>query len=245
MINRIIRRPAGVIARKLMGTITQVRTDQHVAALTFDDGPDPQYTLPLLEVLERHGARATFFMLGQRARQYPELVQRVAAGGHAIGNHTFDHHQMPLINSLERYRQIRRCNRAIAPYGQQLFRPPKGRQNIRSRFILTLMGYQVVTWSVQAEDWLIRDSDWMANRLEDQIIPGTIVLLHDSIWDPFAPETSDRSAMIAAIDTLLTRRSSLYRFVTVPELLRCGEVIREHWYMPPVPDNIAITNLRN
>lgn len=235
-LTRIVRRPAGMIARRLMGTLTQVQTDQRVAALTFDDGPDPNYTLPLLEILERYGAKGTFFLIGQRARQYPAIVQRIAAGGHAIANHTFDHRQMPLINTFERYSQIRRCAEAISPAGLQLFRPPKGRQNIRSRLILTLMGYQVVTWSVQAEDWLIRDTEWMANRLEDQIVPGTIVLLHDSIWDPFVPEASDRSVMIAAVETLLKRTSASYRYLTVPELLRCGRPVREHWYMPPVPE---------
>ena len=78
-----------------------------MVGLTFDDGPDPEYTPRLLEILHRHGARATFFMAGEAARQHPELVRQVAQAGHAIGNHGWDHPSFPFISRDERLAQMR------------------------------------------------------------------------------------------------------------------------------------------
>jgi peptidoglycan/xylan/chitin deacetylase (PgdA/CDA1 family) len=142
-----------------------VRTWDPVAALTFDDGPDPQRTPRILDILERYRARATFFMVGEAVQWYPELVRQVAQTGHAIGNHFWDHPSFPLITGRERRAQLRACAKAIAPYGQRVFRPPYGHQSVASRLDALWLGYQVVTWNVLAYDWLDHDADWMANRL--------------------------------------------------------------------------------
>lgn len=76
------------LARAFPGIVWQVDTDQPIVALTFDDGPDPIYTPQVLELLERYNVHATFFLIGKHARQYPELVARIRANGHEIGNHT-------------------------------------------------------------------------------------------------------------------------------------------------------------
>src|SRR6266849_2574451 len=112
---RILRGAFAAVARNLIGTIAHVATRDAVAALTFDDGPHPEYTPRLLQILERHQARATFFMLGEKAHRYPELVQRVAQAGHAIGNHSWDHPVFPEISRRERRDQIRACAKAIDP----------------------------------------------------------------------------------------------------------------------------------
>ena len=91
----------------LFGTITHVKTNHHVVALTFDDGPDPRYTSRLLEILKRHEAKATFFMIGKNAQRYPHIVKQVFQAQHAIGNHSWDHPSFPLITERQRRAEIR------------------------------------------------------------------------------------------------------------------------------------------
>lgn len=216
------RQLLGAVARRLIGTITRVSTQEAVAALTFDDGPHPEFTPRLLDILKKHQAQATFFMIGQVAQQYPEIVRQVAQAGHAIGNHTWDHPSLPLISRRERWRQIRACARVIAPYGQRLLRPPYGHESMASRLDALWLGYRVVTWNVLAYDWLDRDARWMADHLMKRIKPGSIVLLHDALYHTLEPEYADREPMLETVDMLLTQLGSRFRFVTVPELLRHG-----------------------
>jgi peptidoglycan/xylan/chitin deacetylase (PgdA/CDA1 family) len=218
--------------RRVVGTITHVETQDKVVALTFDDGPHPEFTPRLLDILERHNAHATFFMVGKAAEKQPELVREVAAKGHAIGNHTWDHLSLPAISGRERREQIRACKRAIAPYGGRLFRPPYGHQNLGSRLDAFRLGYQVVTWNLVAEDWLDRDPAWMADRLEKDIRSGSVVCLHDSIyrdWHEDGEPQYERHQTLEAVNLLLDRLSAEYRFVTIPELLRHGRIVRRYW----------------
>jgi peptidoglycan/xylan/chitin deacetylase (PgdA/CDA1 family) len=242
---KILRRLYAMALGRAFGTITQVATQERVAALTFDDGPHPEFTPRLLEILERHGAHATFFMLGEAARKHPAVVQQVARGGHAIGNHSWDHPSFPLITGRARCAQMRACAAAVAPYGgRRLFRPPYGHQNIASRLEALWLGYRVVTWNVVAEDWCDRDVDWMANRLVERIKPGSVVLLHDAIyWSPHevSPQC-DRGPMLAAVDTTLGRLGGRFRFVTIPELLRYGRPRRQYWYRGAEPELLPLLN---
>jgi peptidoglycan/xylan/chitin deacetylase (PgdA/CDA1 family) len=202
--------------------ITHVVTDEPVAALTFDDGPHPEHTPRLLDLLDRFHVRATFFMVGQAARNHPELVTRVAST-HVIGNHSWDHPVFPEISGRDRRRQLRTCADAIAPYGSRLFRPPHGAESRGSRLDTWLLGYRSVGWNVDAEDWLPREPNWMAERLLDQTGPGSIVLLHDAIFrsSQLVPQY-DRALMLDAVTIFLERIGSRLRFLTVPELLKHG-----------------------
>lgn len=220
------------IMRRLFGTVTKVITSESIAALTFDDGPHPEYTPRLLEVLERHDAKATFFMLGKHAAAHPRLVERIAQAGHALANHTFDHVRMPETPRRERLRQLRRCRAALAPHGVGLFRPPFGGQSLGSRIDAMLAGYDVVTWSMHAEDWAGHNSATMVGRLERQLKPGSIILLHDMLDNPRVAVAADRGPTIAAIDTFLTHVGTRYRFITVPELMRRGRPVRASWFKP-------------
>ncbi len=214
----------------MLGTITHVSTQDAVVGLTFDDGPHPEFTPRLLEILDRHQVRATFFMVGKVAQRHLELVRQVAQAGHAIGNHSWDHPSFPLITRRERYAQLRACAQAIAPYGQRLFRPPYGHQSVASRFDALVLGYQVVTWNVVAQDWLDRDANWIVNRVKERIRPGSIVLFHDALCDLEAEQYIDRGPMLAAVDMLLERLGDRFRFVTIPELLRHGCPQKRNWY---------------
>jgi peptidoglycan/xylan/chitin deacetylase (PgdA/CDA1 family) len=227
---RIVRKLFSLVALNVIGTITHVVTQDPVVALTFDDGPDPEYTPRLLDILERHHARATFFMVGKNAESYPELVQRVAQSGHAIGNHSWDHPSFPLISGLKRRAQIRACARAIAPYGKRLFRPPYGMQNLVSRLDAALLGYQVVTWNVVTTDWCGGNAVSIAEQVERQVRPGCVIVLHDRLFDVLEEPYFDREPLLEAVQILLHRLSDRYQFVTVPELLRQGRPQREIWY---------------
>src|SRR5437870_3902663 len=106
----------------MQGTITSVVTRDPVAALTFDDGPHPEYTPVLLKTLEPHQARATFLMVGKAAQRHPQLMQQVAQAGHAVADHSWDHAFLPSLPRHERQKQFRACEHVLAPYGQRLFR---------------------------------------------------------------------------------------------------------------------------
>jgi peptidoglycan/xylan/chitin deacetylase (PgdA/CDA1 family) len=213
-----------------LGTVIRVATREPVIALTFDDGPHPEDTPPLLEVLERHGARGTFFMVGQSARRYPELVKRVAEAGHAIGNHTWDHLSMPLLSGRYRRRQIEWCDEALAPYGAKLFRPPYGEQSLGSRLDALRARHQVIAWDVIAEDWRDDPADVLLARIYRRLRRGSIVLLHDTLHTTVDERYRDRAPMREAVERLLIELGDRFRFVTVPELLRLGRPFRWHWY---------------
>jgi peptidoglycan-N-acetylglucosamine deacetylase len=209
--------------------VTRVLTEDPVVALSFDDGPDPVYTPRLLDILAAYRARATFFMLGARAHRHPELVARVAAEGHAIGNHSWDHPSFPLISQEERCEQIQACARAISPYGAQLFRPPYGNQDRASWLDVDRMGYRVVTWKIDAGDWGERDGASIADTVTAQLQPGAVVLLHDGLFD--APDTRffPRDATMSAVQLLLDRLDGGMRFVTIPQLLQYGTPHCKKW----------------
>jgi peptidoglycan/xylan/chitin deacetylase (PgdA/CDA1 family) len=228
---RIARRGARFVGRNLLGTITHVRTTEAVAALTFDDGPDPENTPALLEILARHGAKATFFMLGMHARRHPDLVARIARAGHAVANHTFDHPRLPSLSRRDRLAQINDCDVAIAPHGAKLFRPPRGLQSVASRLDALRLGHRVITWNVAVYDWDRHTPEWFADRMEAAVCPGSIVLLHDLLHDPDDKAAADRRPVFAGLDLFLTRTGSRLSFITVPDLLACGQPRRASWFV--------------
>ena len=229
--SRILMSPFKRTCEKYLGVITAVATDKPVLALTFDDGPHPEYTPALLEILAKYRARATFFMIGELAVQHPDVVRATAQAGHTIANHSWSHLSFPLLTGRERCEQLRRCDEALTPYGAKLFRPPYCHQTPASRWHTLRSGYDVVGFSAHAEDWLARPSAWMRKRLVGQARPGSIVILHDNIHRSVLPlARHDRKPMLVALDHALEQLRESFSFVTVPELLRMGRPIREQWY---------------
>jgi peptidoglycan/xylan/chitin deacetylase (PgdA/CDA1 family) len=229
----IWRRLLPGVARRVTGTITHVATHEPVAALTFDDGPHPDFTPRLLDILARYQAHATFFMIGLSASRYPELVRDVAQAGHAIGNHSWDHPSFPLITGRERRAQMRACAQAIAPYGQRLFRPPYGHQSVASRIDALWLRHRVVTWNLVAYDWLDRGAGWMIEQVTSHVRPGSIILFHDTLWRPGVKQAADRGPALQAIDAILEQLGDRFHFVTVPELLQHGRPQLANWYRKP------------
>jgi peptidoglycan-N-acetylglucosamine deacetylase len=243
----ILRSPVAAVRDRLNrnqadvpGTITSVTTRDPVVALTFDDGPHPEYTPRLLDILQRYQASATFFMIGEVAQKHPELVQRVAQAGHAIGNHSWDHRFFPSLPGRIRREQIRKCEQVLAQYGQRLFRPPYGAQSLASRFDVLWLRYKVVTWNLEAKDWREDNPKSMADRLVQGIRPGSIVLLHDAIYrsNQTVPQYN-REPMLIALTSTLEQLSGRFRFVTIPELLRHG---KPRWRNFNIQDDASLKN---
>jgi peptidoglycan/xylan/chitin deacetylase (PgdA/CDA1 family) len=210
-----------------LGSLIRVATREPAIALTFDDGPDPQETPRVLDVLERHGARGTFFQVGKSVERYPEIVARAAAAGHALANHSWDHPSFRQIRGSYRRAQIRWCGEALAPHGgTRLFRPPFGEQSLASRLDALRCGHRVVCWDVVAEDWRDDPADVLVARVMRRLRRGSIVLFHDTLYKADAERYRDRAPMQEALEILLDRLAGSFRFVTVPELLRLGRPVR-------------------
>lgn len=229
---RKIRCGISYLPRQLVGTVTHVSTHERVAALTFDDGPHPEFTPRLLEILARYQAHATFFVVGESVQRHPELLHRVGEAGHAIGNHSWDHPSFPAITHRERVKQIRACEEVIGSYGQKLFRPPFGNQTLRTRMDALQLGYQVIAWNVVGSDWQDDGAAAIFERLASGLRPGSILLLHDALFTAEDERYASREATLDAVRLLLERYSQSYRFVTVPELLRRGRPVKSWWHRP-------------
>ena len=222
------------LALHLVGTIVRVETDQPVAAISFDDGPNPDNTPKLLDILDLYNAKATFFVVGQRAAQYPELTQQIAKRGHVVGCHSWDHPSFPVLSSQQRRNQIKSCEKVIPDTGYRLFRPPFGHQTVMSTLDVRLLGYTTITWDVLVDDWLDHDAEKIYQSLMERIRPGSIILLHDALFFAECPEHLDRRPTIEAVRQFLSDRKE-YDFVSVPELLRSGKPVKSIWRMQGDP----------
>jgi peptidoglycan/xylan/chitin deacetylase (PgdA/CDA1 family) len=234
---RRLARPITGAARQWAGAIRCVDTAEPAVALTFDDGPSPSVTPQVLRILRRYDARATFFMIGENAERNLPLVRRVADEGHVIGNHSWSHLSLPLLSARECCAQVGAGQAALFPYASALFRPPYGHQSWQSRLQCLRLGYEVVAFSVHAEDWLARSPEWIARRLIERTRPGSIIILHDNIYRNVLPYGHlDRRSMLEGLKLALGELSKTYRFVTVPDLLCCGSAVRDNWYERGAPE---------
>lgn len=215
----------------VVGVVQSVATDRPVVSLTFDDGPSPDGTPAYLELLDRYGAKATFFCLGVRAQQYPELLAEVKARGHSVGIHGWDHRCLVRDaprNPRQAWRfrsdQVLRSADAIGPTQPWLFRPPFGHHNPVMVAAVRASGARPIRWSATGMDWLGYSSARMARRVLARLGPGAIVLFHDAVTGPARPEFSHRTKSLAAVEAVLQASTGL-RFVTVPELLTQGSAV--------------------
>lgn len=240
---RRLRSWLGEAIHRQLGTITHVETQEPLVALTFDDGPHPTATPALLNLLERYGARATFFMIGMLAKRYPDIVREVAERGHTVGNHSWDHPSFPLVSGSERRAQIRACAEALAPYGQRLLRPPYGHQTTASRLDAFWLGYETVMYNRNAIDWDAREAASIVQRIGSRLSAGDIVIFHDGYFLPEQPEATDRRPTLEAVEAILDMFRHRYRFVTVPSLVRSGRPHRTPWHL--VPDAKLVNELKS
>lgn len=208
------------------GVITRVTTEAPVFAPTFDDGPHPHWTPRVLDVLARHHAHATFFMVGAMVERYPDLVSRVVAEGHSVGNHSWNHPSLPRVSGHELARQIDWTSRFPPLAESRLFRPPFGDLDRRTRMALANRRLRVVTWDVVLSDWEPRSVAELGAALR-RIQSGSIVLMHDQLFAFSGGDECDRQHLLQALDAFLAE--SERRAVSLSELLTMGRPKYEPW----------------
>jgi peptidoglycan-N-acetylglucosamine deacetylase len=153
-----------------------------IVRLTFDDGPVRANTPRVLNVLSNYRVKATFFVIGQRARRYPRLVKREYREGHSVQNHTYTHPALTTLGNARIRRELRATNQAIKAAGvprPYRFRPPYGVTNARVRSVGASLGLVQTLWSVDPRDWANPPASVICRRVVSNARPGSIVLLHD------------------------------------------------------------------
>ena len=194
-----------------------VPTDgERYVALTFDDGPWPETTETLLDGLAARGAKATFFLIGEQIAGQEETVRRMAREGHQVGNHTFAHIRLDGAVS-EGQRDIARTEAALTELlggSDYWIRPPWGSI---SESLAARLPVPLVYWSLDPEDWRVRDTQRVVSAILRDVKDGDIILLHD-------PYRTSVEAALQVVDALSAQG---YRFVTVQELLERSGVTPE------------------
>ena len=190
-----------------------VKLNQRVLALTFDDGPSPELTPRLLDILRQQGVRATFFVIGKNVQAYPEIARRIIAEGHEIANHSYNHPAFTQVGAARVRQEVNSTQDAIErATGRRpaLIRPPYGAINDRVRAaLLNEHGLDVILWSVDPLDWKRPGADVVTQRLVDGAHPGAILLAHD-----IHPGTIE-----AMPSTIAQLKAKGYGFATVSQLL--------------------------
>lgn len=182
-------------------------------AITFDDGPHPTLTPKLLDMLKERNIKATFYVLGQNVQQYPDIMKRMVAEGHEVGNHSWNHPALTKLGAAGVKSQMDRTTEAIIKAcGQRpaTMRPPYGATNASLNKRLTEeFNMPVILWTVDPLDWKYRNADRVSNQIIENTRSGAIVLAHD-----IHPSTI--AAMPKTLDALTAKG---FKFVTVSELL--------------------------
>ena len=182
-------------------------------AMTFDDGPHETNTPRLLDMLKQRGLKATFYVVGQCVVEYPDIMKRIAAEGHEIGNHSWSHPALNSVGAESLRKQMDSTTAAIVKstgIRPATMRPPYGATSARlNKLFDEQYGMKVILWSVDPLDWKNRNSATVASRIIQGAHPGAIILAHDI-------HATTVAAMPEVFDTLLAKG---YKFVTVSELL--------------------------
>lgn len=182
---------------------------QKKIAITFDDGPNPDYTEMLLEGLAERKVSATFFLLGKEVEKYPDIVKDIYDGGHLIGTHSYEHVNLSSLNDKAAIEQVDKTNEAIKEItgeSPEYIRPPFGCWKCNLDYETSMIE---VLWDVDPLDWKTSNSDVITKRVVDKVEENDIILLHD------ASESSVKAAF-KIIDEL---QQQGYVFVTVDEIL--------------------------
>lgn len=196
-------------------TVTHSRgpSTQPYVAMTFDDGPHPQNTPRLLDMLRKRNIKATFYVIGGNVDRYPQIVRRIVSEGHEIGNHTYTHRKLTSLGASEVSKEMRRTQDAIvraAGVRPRTMRPPYGALRTDQRnAVFSQFGYPTIMWSVDPQDWKRPGPSVVTNRILKAANNGAIILAHDL----HAPTVT---AMPGTFDGLLSRG---FKFITVSQML--------------------------
>lgn len=183
--------------------------DQPEVALTFDDGPDIRYTPLLLDGLKKRNVRVSFFLLGEKVEQYPELVERMQEEGHLVGNHTYHHVQLDKLNETKAREEILKTNNLIyetTGVYPQYMRPPFGAWKKNLELCVEMLP---VFWTIDTLDWKVKNTEKIVQTVQEETEDGAIILMHD------AYDTSVEAAL-RVVDEL---KEQGYELVTVDRLI--------------------------
>jgi peptidoglycan/xylan/chitin deacetylase (PgdA/CDA1 family) len=205
------------LERVFPSIVWRVETSAPMVALSLDDGPDPSYTPAVLDLLQHHRARATFFLIAQRAAAHPALVARIRAEGHEVGNHFVRDGTTLFLSEPEFRNGLLQAERALGltREGPSLFRPPGGLLRPAHRRAAESLGYRVVLGSAYPYDPSRPPATYMRWLVAKNLRPGAIVILHDA--------GGDRSRTLAALPGILGDAAARgLRVVGVAELMRAN-----------------------
>ncbi|MGJ8677349.1 MAG: polysaccharide deacetylase family protein [Akkermansiaceae bacterium] len=192
---------------------SRVSTSSPYIAMTFDDGPHPQNTPRLLDMLRERNIKATFYVVGNNVKMYPHIIRRIVAEGHEIGNHTVKHPNLSKMSNAAVRQELNGCRDAIVSacgVKPRTMRPPYGALNSSQRsWIFSEYGYPTILWDVDPQDWKKPGASVVSSRIINGTRNGSIVLAHDL-------HKSTIDAMPRALDGLLQKG---FKFVTVSQLL--------------------------
>jgi peptidoglycan-N-acetylglucosamine deacetylase len=214
---------------QIFGRTTYRTNSPRKLAVTFDDGPNPSITPKLLDLLDKYRARASFFVIGAYAREYPELVREVAARGHVVGNHTETHPNLFWKNSSQVRVELRLGQSAVKNalgVTPKWFRPPFGLRNPSVGIAAGELGLRLAMWTLMPGDWKSPSAQWLINRMEPIASrarqtaagrkgTGDILCLHDG---DHRRQDADRSQTLAALEHWFPRWRDLgLEFVTIDD----------------------------
>ncbi|MBD3109346.1 polysaccharide deacetylase family protein [Bacillus sp. AGMB 02131] len=191
-------------------TLATLDSNLKYVALTFDDGPHKDYTPQILDTLKKYNAKATFYILGNRASYYPDIVKRTYNEGHEIGNHTWSHSNLKSLSQETMMQEINSTSNEIAKITGKMpttIRPPYGAYNAAVQEYVSM---PIILWSVDTLDWKHRNSTQIKQEVQANVTNGSIVLMHDI----------HQATAEALEDVLISLTKQGYRFVTVSELLQ-------------------------
>lgn len=201
-------------------TFSEGQAGGKVVALTFDDGPYPPYTGQILDILKEEKVPATFFVVGRNAEKQPELVRRIVAEGHQLGNHTYNHIDLLKAGRATIADEVDHTNKvlqAITGSPARVLRPPHGFRDSVVVDVMAERGLKVVEWSVMSRDWTNPGVDTIVSRTLDKVKSGAVILLHDG--DGVASSAPRAQTVEAARRIIRELKAKGYKFVTVDEIL--------------------------
>lgn len=163
--------------------LTRMPRRDNALYLTFDDGPDPRYTSALLDLLSAHRVQATFFLIGRQAALHPQLVERVVAEGHQIGNHSYSHPRFRELSLARKIEEIEKTDQILARFDgvrHHAVRPPNGAFSLALTFHLARRGRRLAYWSYDSFDYQRRPAGDLIERMREKPpVAGDVVLMHD------------------------------------------------------------------
>ncbi len=190
-------------------------TEEKKVALTFDDGPHPEYTPEIISILEEYSVTGTFFVIGKSAAAYPEIIKKEAENGYEIGNHTETHLQIRGANYKAILDEVENAEMGIEKITQKkvrFFRPPGGVVGDSVAKVAVKKNYSVILWTIDTRDWAHPSEDEIVECVKNNLSPGAIILFHDYVFG----KSNTPAALRQIIPYIL---SEGYEIVSLEELL--------------------------